>query len=661
MFAFFVVHLSSGNTAALTVPVLPTIQPLTYCDPNNDGFGAFDLTTVTPIILAAQSGASSDYQISFHETMADAASGSSPITGTYNNINPFTQTVYYLIVQISSGDAAIGNFELVVNPSPQATTPNNISLCDDNNDGSQVFDLTMVIPQALTTLDPSTTNVTFYTSLADAESFVSPIFNSSSYVSTGQTIFARVTTNTTSCYDVVSFQLIVVQRPFANGPQNFADCDNYGNPFDGIHMLDLTQFASAILNGQNPAVFLVSYYTSLADAQTGSNALSQSQAQAYYTNPDIDTIWVKVENTNSGIEPFCYAVTTINIRVERRPNPVITSTDNRSSICVEYPTELVLGPLTLNSNIVNPAAYTFEWYEIADPNTVIGTVSTYTVNTSLINGGTRSYSVKVRSNSVLGCSIYSSPFDVIQSGPAAITQSVPNGYTITNLSGVQSITVSISGYGMYEYSLDNGPHQNSNVFDNVSLGLHTIHVWDLEGGCGELSIDQVLIAESQVPAPTGLNSQTLPSGSTLANLIVDGQNIQWYASASNKMTLTTNAVPLPLNTVLIDGITYYATQTVGGIESVARLPVTVHLTLGIDENEVFPIQFAPNPVENNLALQSTQVLKSVTVYTILGQKVFEQNYDANYINIDLSHLTTGNYILKAQGENGQKTIRIIKE
>jgi hypothetical protein len=46
---------------------------------------------------------------------------------------------------------------------------------------------------------------------------------------------------------------------------------------------------------------------------------------------------------------------------------------------------------------------------------------------------------------------------------------------------------------------------------------------------------------------------------------------------------------------------------------------------------------------------------------MLGQKVFEQNYNDTNINIDLSALTTGNYIVKVQGETGKKTLRIIKD
>lgn len=69
-------------------------------------------------------------------------------------------------------------------------------------------------------------------------------------------------------------------------------------------------------------------------------------------------------------------------------------------------------------------------------------------------------------------------------------------------------------------------------------------------------------------APTGSASQTLCSGATLAQLNATGSEIQWY-------TTSVGGSPLPSNTALIDGTTYYASQTVNGLESTSRLAVTV--------------------------------------------------------------------------------------
>jgi hypothetical protein len=71
-------------------------------------------------------------------------------------------------------------------------------------------------------------------------------------------------------------------------------------------------------------------------------------------------------------------------------------------------------------------------------------------------------------------------------------------------------------------------------------------------------------------APTGAANQTLCSGATINQLSANGAAIQWYITPSG-------GTPLASNAVLVNGTTYYATQTVNGLESTNRLAVTVTL------------------------------------------------------------------------------------
>jgi hypothetical protein len=69
-------------------------------------------------------------------------------------------------------------------------------------------------------------------------------------------------------------------------------------------------------------------------------------------------------------------------------------------------------------------------------------------------------------------------------------------------------------------------------------------------------------------APTGSASQTFCAGALLSQLSATGTSIQWYAN-------TTGGTPLSGTTALTNGLTYYASQTVSGVESTNRLAVTV--------------------------------------------------------------------------------------
>ena len=86
-------------------------------------------------------------------------------------------------------------------------------------------------------------------------------------------------------------------------------------------------------------------------------------------------------------------------------------------------------------------------------------------------------------------------------------------------------------------------------------------------------------------APTGAANQTFCSGETLAQVSVTGSAIQWYATPSG-------GSPLPSNTVLANGTTYYATQTVNGLESTNRLAVSITInTIPAAPNVIFGTTF----------------------------------------------------------------------
>jgi gliding motility-associated-like protein len=341
---------------------------------------------------------------------------------------------------------------------------------------------------------PADYTVSYYATLAAAQSGTGALpltghLNTSS--PDQQTIYIRVVNNTTGCVNATgTLSLVVEEAAFATGPQIFTSCDDYDNAYDGVYELDLTQFETAILNGQDPAVFLISYYTSQADADSGTAAIADPTA--YITDADTDQVWVKVVNSSNLIVPKCYALTTIDISIERYPNPVIATANDIHTICVDFTDNIVVRDLLLDSQV--SGAYTYQWYE--NGTAILGeTASTYLVDEPSATGAPRIYTVEVISDSALGCTTISEEFEVIQSGQAEV-QNGTVGYTVTNaFSDNQIITVLYQGWGTYEFSLDNGPRQVSNIFENVSLGTHTITIWDTEGGfdysCDEFTIQNV--------------------------------------------------------------------------------------------------------------------------------------------------------------------------
>jgi hypothetical protein len=127
----------------------------------------------------------------------------------------------------------------------------------------------------------------------------------------------------------------------------------------------------------------------------------------------------------------------------------------------------------------------------------------------------------------------------------ALVTGDPNDHEFTAATGSLSMIWARAGSNVFSYSY----HGSSNR--------------------GVTTANFTLVPPPAPPAaPTGSTSQTFCAGALLSQLSATGTSIQWYANA-------TGGTPLAGSTVLMNGLTYYASQTVNGVESINRLAVTV--------------------------------------------------------------------------------------
>lgn len=68
----------------------------------------------------------------------------------------------------------------------------------------------------------------------------------------------------------------------------------------------------------------------------------------------------------------------------------------------------------------------------------------------------------------------------------------------------------------------------------------------------------------------------------------------------------------------------------------------------------------PNPVSNNLTIESAKNIDHVSVYNLLGQEVASKSPSVSSMNIDVSNLHDGVYIVKTKVEGKIETTRIVK-
>jgi hypothetical protein len=162
-------------------------------------------------------------------------------------------------------------------------------------------------------------------------------------------------------------------------------------------------------------------------------------------------------------------------------------------------------------------------------------------------------------------------------------------------------------------------------------------------------------------APSGNTVQIMPISETLAGLTVTGQNILWYSSNSNRSSNSAlSGTPIPSSTVPVLGSTYYASQTVNGIESISRLPVTISSSLSTNNFSLEKFNFYPNPIVDNLSISNDKNIDQVEIYSIHGQKLISKEINEMQSTMNLVELQKGVYLMKIFCEGQNKTIKIIK-
>jgi len=436
----------------IQVPTVNLPENLTTCDNDYDGISTFDLTVSEFEILDVRSD---NTIISYFETIEDLETDTNTISNpdNYSNIsNP--QTVFVKVINTISGCYATLPLDIIVNLPPVINVIPSFDICDNDEN---TFDLN----QATDILIDNThkTTVGYFLTLLDAENNQNQIGNSYNYTSSNQTIYIRAEFNDTYCTAISSFDLLVNPNPVVITPPNLEDCDD---DYDFYLNIDLSQQTPAILGTLNPSEFTVSYYESSIDAISGENEITNLN----YNALNGQEIHARLENNLTS----CFDTTSFLVIIHRKPFVEIPE----QVICLENI------PLTVFAGeIITGDSYLWSTNETT-PEIEITQIGEYWVTVT----------------SPFGCQT-TTIFKVIESEQATIdvTETV-------DFSDPNNVTVTISGIGNYMYVLDNGDPQDSNIFESVSLGYHTITIIDLNG-CSEITKDIVVIDTPKFFTPNG--------------------------------------------------------------------------------------------------------------------------------------------------------------
>lgn len=514
------IRVTDGNTECydttinLTLRVEPNPVPmepddLVLCDDNDpgDGIEIFDLTQVEPQVIGT-----ADWDVTYHETYQDAFDNTNAIVtpdAYANTTNP--QTIYIRVTNNNTPEGCfeIVTLELIVDPLPDDTAPvEDYIICEMDSDGVAIFDLTTKIAEILNGQDPGIFEVSFYETDVDAVAGMNAIVNPFDYQSDGsasppgQVIYVGILNTQTGCYigGVQNFHLLVLEGAQATEPSlPYAICDNLG-PNDGIGEFDFILFDSningidiraEILNGQDPAIYDLTIHETLENAHDNISPLPDLYVNII--NPQV--VYVRVTNMDTD----CYAVTELILKVEELP---IVELEDRYRLCLDangnpLPNEEgELSPPLIDTGL-NAGIYSFVWE--LDGVVITGEIfpfitatqeGDYTVTvTEILTGCTTTASTTVWVSSpplTYSAEVVSGPF-----GLDEVIHTDPDGNTETYID-THVIHVEADGLGEYEFQLDDGPFQTSDIFVGVLPGVHIITIKDVNG-CGSVTIELVVI------------------------------------------------------------------------------------------------------------------------------------------------------------------------
>ena len=218
-----------------------------------------------------------------------------------------------------------------------------------------------------------------------------------------------------------------------------------------------------------------------------------------------DLVSVRTNDSPSCSAP---AIGSAVVTVNQRPDITLPQD---GYICIDVNGN-VLSTYTLETGL-SPADYSFQWSldgvaiaSATQPDYVASAVGTYSVLITTTNGTSCTLTVQA---------------PIISSVPPVdITAQVTSNYFDDNA----TVVVTVSPTGDYEYRIDDGPYQESNIFSGVSgssqtynsLGVHTIYARDKKA-CGEISYSVTLIDYPKYFTPNGDGYHDTWNISTLSN------------------------------------------------------------------------------------------------------------------------------------------------
>ena len=283
--------------------LIQPIDPVDYCDTDDDGFTAIDMSTFDD---AVSNGNSDITTVTYYPTQIDAENNTNSLPNFYTNTNN-PEIIFARITSNATGCYDTTQFEINIIPAPTVTEPSDIVICDDDQDGMFIVNLLDKIPEIVS--DTTDLQISFHTSLNDAENNNSPISDPTNFNASTQTIYTRIESNITTCFAIETFEIVINTLPVFTAISDFQICESDGDQ-TAEFIFDLKD--SEILNGQPGKQVL--YFETENDAINRTNIIPKTIPYQNVSSPQ--TIYVRVENLS---DQDCFGISSFTIVVDPVP------------------------------------------------------------------------------------------------------------------------------------------------------------------------------------------------------------------------------------------------------------------------------------------------------------------------------------------------------
>jgi len=162
-------------------------------------------------------------------------------------------------------------------------------------------------------------------------------------------------------------------------------------------------------------------------------------------------------------------------------------------------------------------------------------------------------------------------------------------FCIDELAAISNLNINGTALKWYDAAVNGNILSDTDLLQNA-----TYYVTQTLNNCeSERFAITVKIQDTQIPIADSPQSFCIQQNAKIGNIDIKGQNIKWYSNNATSINLSES-------TLLENGITYYASQTIGSCES-DRIPITIEVleaTKGVCINFIdelpYPKFFTPN-------------------------------------------------------------------